>query len=45
MSMLRRNSVGFDQSVLSHMLALKNTAGCVSTRVGADYENVMKSEL
>ncbi len=28
-SMLQRNSLGFDQSVLSHMLASRNTAGGV----------------
>jgi hypothetical protein len=38
-------SVDFDQSVLSHLLALRNTAWRKSTRVGADYQNVMKSEL
>jgi hypothetical protein len=32
-------------SVLSHLLALMNTAWRESTRVGADYQNVMKSEL
>jgi hypothetical protein len=29
--------------VLSHLLALRNT--CLDTRVGARYENVMKSEI
>ncbi len=28
-STLRRNSMGFDQGVLSRMLVLRNTAGCV----------------
>ncbi len=32
-------------SVLSRLLALRNTAWKKSTRVGADYQNVMKSEL
>ncbi len=31
--------------VLSHLLALRNTAGCVSMRVGADYGKVMKSKI
>jgi hypothetical protein len=39
------NSVDFDQSVLSHLLAFRNTAWRKSMRVGADYQNVMKSEL
>ncbi len=42
---LLKNSVDFDQSVLSRLLALRNTARGKSTRVGADYQNVMKREL
>jgi hypothetical protein len=44
MPTLRRNSVDFDQSVLSFMLALRNLLG-VSARLGADYEKVMKGKL
>jgi hypothetical protein len=43
--MLLENSMDFDQNVLSCLLALRNTAWRKSTRVGADYQNVMKSEL
>jgi hypothetical protein len=38
--MLSKISVDFDQSVLSHLLVLKNTVLGKSTRVGADYQNV-----
>jgi hypothetical protein len=33
-------SVDFDQRVLSHLLALRNTVLGKSTRVGVDYQNV-----
>ncbi len=45
MPMMSENSVDFDQSVLSRLLALRNTAWRKSMRVGADYQKVMKSEL
>jgi hypothetical protein len=38
--MLLKISVDFDQSVLSRLLALRNTVLGKFTRVGADYENV-----
>jgi hypothetical protein len=43
--MLLKNSVDLDQSVLSRSLALRNTILEKSTRVGADYENVVINEL
>jgi hypothetical protein len=39
--MLLKISVDFDQSVLSRLLALRNTVLGKSTRVGADYQNVI----
>ncbi len=39
--MLLKISVDFDPSVLSHLLALRNTVLGKSKWVGADYENVM----
>ncbi len=42
---LLKISMDFDQSVLSHSLALRNTVLWKSTRVGADYEKVMISKL
>jgi hypothetical protein len=41
MPTLLKISVDFDQSVLSHLLALRNTALGKSMRVGVDYQNVM----
>ncbi len=38
--MLLKISVDFDQSVLSRLLALRNTVLGKSTSVGADYQNV-----
>ncbi len=42
---LLENSMGFDQSVLSRLLAFRNTAWKKSTKVGADYQKVITSEL
>ncbi len=38
--MLLKISVDFDQSVLSRLLALRNTVLGKSTRVGADYQKM-----
>jgi hypothetical protein len=40
MPMLLNISMDFDQSVLSRLLALRNTVLGKSTRVGADYQKV-----
>jgi hypothetical protein len=42
---LLKISMDFDQSVLSHSLALRNTVLEKSSRVGADYEKVMTNKL
>jgi hypothetical protein len=39
--MLLKISVDINQSVLSRLLALRNTVLGKSTRVGADYQNMM----